>query len=101
MNLRIKRGVAGYNNEILVSNGLALGKNDVVNVGVKEKHPKVSPHTAPKFQTHTVPKVQYDPKIQHHTVSKVYDSSNKVTPEEEKIALILFLVAGFTAWRMF
>ena len=101
MNLRIKRGVAGYNNEILVSNGLALGKNDVVNVGVKKKHPKVSPHTAPKFQTHTVPKVQYNPKIQHHTVSKAYDSSNKVTPEEEKIALILFLVAGFTAWRMF
>ena len=96
MNLRIKRGVAGYNNEILVSNGLALGKNDVVNVAAqraKQKHPKVSPHTAPK--------VLPDPKIQPHTVSKVHDSSDKVTPKEEKIALILLLVAGFTAWRMF
>ena len=86
MNLRIKLGVAGYNNEILVSNGLALGKNDVVNVSVH-------PHTAPRG-------VLPDPKIQPHTVSRVHDSSDKVTPEEEKIALVLFLVAGFTAWRV-
>ena len=102
MNLRIKQGVAGYNKGILVSTGLTLGKNDVINVGVKEKHPKVSLHTDYKVQTHTAPKVQHNPKIQPHTVSKVHDSPNNVTHEKEKIALIiLFMVAGFTAWRMF
>ena len=93
INLRIKHGVAGYNNEILVSNRLALGKNDIVNVRVEDKHPKVSPHTAPRG-------VLPDPKTQPHTVSRVHDLSDKVTPEEEKIALVLLLVAGFTAWRM-
>ena len=58
VNLRIKRGVTSYNNEILVSNGLALGKNDVVNVRVEDKHP----HTAPR-------RVLPDPKTQPHTVS--------------------------------
>ena len=89
MNLRIKHGVTGYNNEILVSNGLALGKNDIVNVGVMDKHPRVSPPINHKVQLNTGP--------------KVHDSSNKVTHEEEKIALILilFMVVGFTAWRMF
>ena len=90
MNLRIKRGVSGYNNEILVSNGLVLGKNDVVNVRVEDKHP----HTAPRGV------VLPDPKTQPHTVSRVHDSSDKVTPEEEKIALVLFLVAGFMVWRV-
>ena len=93
MNLRIKCGVVGYNNKILVSNGLALGKNDVVNVRVEDKHLKVSPHTAPR-------EVLPDPRIQPHAVSRVHDSSGKVTPEEEKIALVLLLVAGFTAWRV-
>ena len=64
-----------------------MGKNDVVNVGVMDKHPKVSPPINHKVQLNTDP--------------KVHDSSNKVTHEEEKIALILFMVVGFTAWRMF
>ena len=87
MNLRIKQGVTGYNNEILVSNELAIGKNDVVNVSVH-------PHTAPRGV------VLPDPKTQPHTASRVHDSSDEATPEEEKIALVLLLVAGFTAWRV-
>ena len=116
MNLRIKHGVVGYNNEILVSNGLTLGKNYVVNVSVHPHSaprgvlpdPKIQLHTAPrgvlpvpKTQTHTAPRrVLPDPKTQTHTARRVHDSSGKVTPEEEKIALVLFLVAGFTAWRV-
>ena len=87
--------MVGYNNEILISTGLTLGKNGGVNVGVKEEHPTVPPHTDHKVQPNTAPKVQ------PHTVPKVHDSQNKVTHEEEKIALILFLVAGFTVWCMF
>ena len=94
MNLRIKHGVTGYNNEILVSNGLALGKNDVVNVSVEDKHPHTAPRgvlPVPKTQTHTAPRgVLPDPKTQMHTVSRVHDPSDKATPEEEKIALVLF-----------
>ena len=33
MNLRIKRDVVGYNNEILISTGLTLGKNAKINLG--------------------------------------------------------------------
>ena len=42
MNLRIKRGVVGYNNEILISTGLTLGKNAGVNLGLPKKEEKIS-----------------------------------------------------------
>ena len=45
MNLRIKRGVAGYNNEILISTGLVLGKNGGVN---HAKPAKPTSSVAPK-----------------------------------------------------
>ena len=104
MNLRIKRGVTGYNNEILVSNGLALGKNEVVNVAAQRvKHPKVQSHTEPKGQTITNYKSQpnKDLKIPPNIKPQSHTNPNKITLEEEKIALILSLVGVFTIWRVF
>ena len=135
MNLRIKRGVVGYNNEILVSAGLTLGKNGEVNKPEK-KHPKVKnrkvqpridpkvqphidskvqpnidhskvqPHTDPKSQAITDYELQlHTPKVQSHTEqpqphTQSHSDPKKITHEEEKIALILSLVAGFTVWRI-
>ena len=115
MNLRIRRGVSGYSNEILVFNGLVLGKSEVVNVGArvvlhphKPERKQLNAHTNPKPHTKlkNQPITNYEikphklPKVQSYTNPKVYYSPNKVTHEEEKIALILFFVAGFTIWRM-
>ena len=118
MNLRIKRGVVGYNNEILISTGLVLGKNGGVNVEKKKKiqiahtiqSPKIVPPVNPKIAPRVKPKIQIrksqlhpKPKIQLHKTPTFQSNTNqnKITHEEEKIALILSLVAGFTLWRMF
>ena len=38
MNLKIRSGIVGYNNKILVfDSGLSLGRNDAVNTSVSEK----------------------------------------------------------------
>ena len=117
MNLRIKRGVVGYNNEILISTGLVLGKNGGVNVEKKKiqiahtiQSPKIVPPVNPKIAPRVKPKIQIrksqlhpKPKIQLHKTPTFQSNTNqnKITHEEEKIALILSLVAGFTLWRMF
>ena len=93
MNLRIRPGTATYNNKILISEGFSLGKNDGVNVGAhkdREEHP----HTAFQInpQTHIDPHPHID--LSPHT------APSEVTHEEEKIALILSLIVGFTVWHM-
>ena len=66
MNLNIRLGTAGYNNEIIVSDsGFSLGKNDMVNISVPQK----SSH-----KTSIIP---------------------AITHEEEKVALVLVLASGF------
>ena len=111
MNLRIKRDVVGYNNEILISTGLTLGKNAKINLGshkTEEKIPKVQPPKHSKVQPHSVHKNEpiMDYKIKSNKLPKVHDPKPhidpiKITPEEEKIALILFLVSGFAIWEIF
>ena len=111
MNLRIKRDVVGYNNEILISTRLTLGKNAKINLGshkTEEKIPKVQPPKHSKVQPHSVHKDEpiMDYKIKFNKLPKVHDPKPhidpiKITPEEEKIALILFLVSGFAIWEIF
>ena len=119
MNLRIKRGVVGYNNEILISTGLVLGKNGGVNLVSHKteekipkvqppKHSKVQPPKHSKVQPHSVHKDEsiMDHKFPPHKLPKDNDRKPhidpiKITPEEEKIALILFLVSGFAIWKFF
>ena len=107
MNLRIKRGVSGYNNEILVSNGLVLGKNKVVNLPVKFKNNSIETHHAVSSlpQRHetkakanssaiTSDNKQRSPPLTHK------NKHEKITHEEEKIALVIAIVCVFTAWRL-
>ena len=95
MRLKIKRGVVGYNNEILISTGLILGENKGVNLDSRKEHPKVQTPKQPKqplTDSKSYPITDYQP----HT--KIV--SNPISKEEEKLALVLFLVACFTIWRM-
>ena len=86
MNLRIKSGTAWYNNKILVSDGkFSLGKNDEVNAGL----------TKPEEETTT--KDLQKPT----TIHKVVTEKTIIIHEEERAALILFLIGGFTILFMF
>ena len=77
MNLKIKLGIVGYNNKILVSDsGFILGKNNMVNTFelVKEVNKPKSDKAIVK------------PAITHKTPAH----------EDVKVALMLLLTAGFT-----
>ena len=85
INLKIKSGTAGYNNEILVSDsGLSPGKNNMVNT------------TAPEKLNHKTP---IDPEHAHEEVPS--KNTSAIIHEEEKIALILVLTGAFGIWYAF
>ena len=86
MNLNIKTGTVGYNNKVLISDGkFSLGKNEKVNALMLE--PIISKGAMPS----------------HKVVAHTHELSQKptITHEDEKIALVLLLAAGFTLWFMF
>ena len=92
MNLKIEKGVSGYNNEILISKaGFALGVNDV-NYVIPEKHEgEIShgiKHIKPK-PTVTGPTQRPKPTV------------TGPTHEDEKISFILLATGIFTLFRMF
>ena len=77
MNLNIRSGTAGCNNEILVSNGtFSLGRNDTVNASAPEK----SSHKTP---------------IVHAPVPRAVHTSASEVHKEEMGALVLILT-----WNM-
>ena len=61
-------------------------------------HANPKPHT--KLKNQPITDYEIKPHKLPYTNPKVYYLPNKVTHKEENIALILFLVAGFTIWRM-
>ena len=85
MNLKIKTGTVGYNNKILVSDGnFSLGKNDEVNALEPAKV------------------IALKPSIKNYkVVAKQTQTKKPTTHEDEKIALVLFLVGGVTQWHIF
>ena len=123
MNLRIKRGVAGYNNEILISTGLVLGKNGGVNKPTSEEKHKstgtggASSEAKPQkqksshhYSQSTLKKIKEHRKVSSSTDKGVAQHSkqshaepkgdlNLITPEEGKIALVITIVCAFTAWH--
>ena len=83
MNLKIKTGTVRYNNKILFSDGnFSLGKNDEVNAlePAKALEPSIKSYKA---------------------VAKQTQAKKPTTHKDEKIALVLFLVGGFTIWNIF
>ena len=85
MNLKIKTGTVRYNNKILISDGnFSLGKNDEVNA----------------LEPAKVITLEHSIKS-HKVVAKQTQAKKPTTHEDEKIALVLFLVGGFTIWNIF
>ena len=84
--LKIRSGTAGYNNKILISEGkFSLGKNVEVNALEPAKV------------------IALEPSIKSYKVVAKQTQAKKptTTHEDEKIALVLALVGGFTIWNIF
>ena len=108
MNLRIGK-VKDYNNKILISSpSFKIGTNLKIHPDVKSKEVemvKTEPDVKPKVITKPIiePNKKHEqdvkPNIKFNKELK-YDT-NKITYEEEKVALILGTTAVFTVWWMF
>ena len=90
MELKIKTGTVGYNNKILISDGnFSLGKNDEVNLAV----PAMKNHKTDSLET---------PAIESHSnTAQGLTHTPTISHEDEKTALILFIIGGFTVWFLF
>ena len=94
MELRIKPGTVGYNNKILVSNEkFNLGKNDKVNLMVSV----IKSHETNSIEPTTITTTQG----LTHTPAISQKNQEPITHEDEKIAMVLALVGGFTIWNIF
>ena len=111
MNVRIGR-VQGYNNKILVSRtGFKIGTNLKINLDVRPKEaemvktePDVKQKKEPDVKSNKEHKQDVKPNIKlKHDVKMIRTKPdmNKITYEEEKVALILGTTAVFTVWWMF
>ena len=84
VNLKIRLGTVGYNNEILGADSrFSLGKNLKVNA------------LAPEKKTPIVPKPTPIPKAANKEVLSV------IIPEKERTALVLLLTSAFRIWHAF
>ena len=113
MNLRIGK-VKDYNNKILISSpSFKIGTNVKINLDVKSKEVemvKTEPNVKPKVKTKPNVKsnkehkqdVKPNIKLKHDVkIIRTKPDTNKITYEEEKVALILGTTAVFTVWWMF
>ena len=121
MNLRIGN-VINYNNKILISSpSFKIGTNTRINLNVKSKEVemvKSEPVVKPKDEgiVETKPDVKHKKeadlksnkdvkpniKLKHDVkMIRTKPDMNKITYEEEKVALILGTTAVFTVWWMF
>ena len=117
MNLWIGK-VKDYNNKILISSpSFKIGTNVKINLDVKSKEvemvktePDVKPKvkTKPNIEPNKEHKQDVKPNIESnkerkHDVKMIRTKPdmNKITYEEEKVALILGTTAVFTVWWMF
>ena len=108
MNLRIGK-VKDYNNKILISSpSFKIGTNLKINLDVKSKEVEMV-RTEPDVKPKVITKPNVEPNKEHkedvkpniklkHDVKK--PDTNKITHEEEKVALILGTTAVFTVWWM-
>ena len=118
MNLWIRK-VKDYNNKILISSpSFKIGTNLKINLNVKSKEaemvktepdvieldkrrlnvkPKVK--TKPNIEPNKKHEQDFKPNIEFHGESK--PDTNKITYEEEKVALILGITSIFTVWWVF
>ena len=107
MNLRIGK-VKDYNNKILTSSpSFKIGTNLKINLNFKSKEvemvksePDVKQEKEPDVKSNI--DVKPNIKLKHDVkMIRTKPDTNKVTYEEEKVALILGTTAVFTVWWMF
>ena len=107
MNLRIGN-VRNYNNKILISSpSFKIGTNLKMNLDVKSKEVEMV-RTEPDVKQKKEPDVKSNEEHKQdvkHNIELKHDvkkpDTNKITYEEEKVALILGTTAVFTVWWMF
>ena len=103
MNLRIGN-IRNYNNKILISSpSFKIGTNVKINIDVKSKEVemvKTEPDVKPnkEHKQDVKPNIKFD-RESNQDVKK--PDTNKITYEEEKVALILGATAVYTVWWMF
>ena len=110
MNLRIGK-VRNYNNKILISSpSFKIGTNVKISIDGEKDKPdvkskevemvKTEPDVKPnkKYKQDVKPNIKFD-RESKQDVKK--PDMNKITYEEEKVALILGTTAVFTVWWMF
>ena len=115
MNLRTGR-VQGYNNKILVSRtGFKIGTNLKINLDGEKDKPDVKSKEVEMVKTEpdVKPKVKTKPNVEPNEKHKQYvkpnikfnrgskHDTNKITYEEEKVALVLGITSIFMVWWIF
>ena len=115
MNLRISK-VKNYNNKILISSpSFKIGTNLKINLDGEKDEPDVKSKevemvkTEPDVKPKVITKPNIEPNKKHKQDVKpnikfnkeLKHDTNKITNEEEKVALILGTTAVFTVWWMF
>ena len=108
MNLRIGK-VKIYNNKILISSpSCKIGTNLKINLDVKSKEVEMV-KTEPDVKPKVITKPNVEPNKEHKQDVKpnikfdkdLKPDTNKITYEEEKVALVLGITSIFTVWWMF
>ena len=90
MNLKIRSGTVGYNNKILVSDGnFSLRKNENVNL------------TVPVMKSHKTNSLEPTTIESHSNTAQGLTHTPTISHKDEKSALIIFLIGGFTVWFLF
>ena len=105
MNLRIGK-VKNYNNKILISPpSFKIGTNVKINLDGGKDKPDVKPKgekivkTKPNIESSKEHKQDVKPNIEFDKKNK--PDMNKITYEEEKVALVLGITSIFAVWWMF
>ena len=108
MNLRIGK-VKNYNNKILISlPSFKIGTNLKINLDEKKDKPFVKPKKEPDIESNkeqkqdTKPNIEFKKEVKQDVkMIKTEPDMNKITYEEEKVALVLRITSIFTVWWMF
>ena len=108
MNLRIGK-IKNYNNKILESKSyFKLGINENINLDEEKGKPDAKPKSKPNIKSNKEHEHDVEPDIrlnkehkQDVKMIRTKPDTNKITYEEEKVALVLGMTTIFTVWWMF
>ena len=108
MNLRIGK-VKNYNNKILISSpSFKIGTNLKINLDGEKDKPDVKPKKEPDIESNKEHKQDTKLNIklnrehkQDVKMIKTEPGMDRITYEEEKVALVLGITSVFTLWWMF